>query len=202
MADASQPAGNYYDKYNTRNPIARRLMAGFLGAFDALAQQAAVGAALEVGCGEGELSLRLARRGLSVSAYDISADIVEEARRRAAQAGVDVTFGVAALEDLAGHAPAPLVVCCEVLEHVAAPEEALDILAGLARPYLLASVPREPIWRVLNMARGKYWGDLGNTPGHRNHWGRGAFLAFLSRRFRVIQTRAPLPWTMALCEAK
>ena len=28
------PAGNYYDKYRTRNPIARRLMQGFLAGFD------------------------------------------------------------------------------------------------------------------------------------------------------------------------
>ena len=28
-------AGNLYDKYHTRNPLARRLMAGFLGAFGA-----------------------------------------------------------------------------------------------------------------------------------------------------------------------
>ena len=29
------------------------------------------------------------------------------------------------------------------------------------------SVPREPIWRAANMARGKYLGALGNTPGPR-----------------------------------
>jgi len=26
------------------------------------------------------------------------------------------------------------------------------------------SVPREPLWRMLNMARGAYWKSLGNTP--------------------------------------
>ena len=31
-----QPAGNFYDKYNTRNPIARALMQGFLRAFEEL----------------------------------------------------------------------------------------------------------------------------------------------------------------------
>jgi hypothetical protein len=30
-------------------------------------------------------------------------------------------------------------------------------------------VPREPIWRIGNMARGRYLGDLGNTPGHIQH---------------------------------
>ena len=33
-------AGNVYDKYHTRNPVARRLMDGFLQSFDALLQLA------------------------------------------------------------------------------------------------------------------------------------------------------------------
>jgi hypothetical protein len=28
---------------------------------------------------------------------------------------------------------------------------------------LVASVPREPIWRVLNLLRGTYWRHTGNT---------------------------------------
>ena len=39
---------------------------------------------------------------------------------------------------------------------------------------LLVSVPREPLWRGLNMARGAYMRDLGNTPGHVNHWSKRA----------------------------
>ena len=82
------------------------------------------------------------------------------------------------------------------------PARAVDTLAGLAQPYLLASVPREPVWRVLNLARGKYLGSLGNTPGHVNHWSRAGFLALLSRRFDRVETRTPLPWTMALCRRR
>jgi 2-polyprenyl-3-methyl-5-hydroxy-6-metoxy-1,4-benzoquinol methylase len=201
MTDA-RPAGNYYDKYQTRNPIARYLMGNFLRAFDDLVARVPPGDAFEIGCGEGELSIRLARRGFALRACDISADIVDEARRRAAHAGVDIAFETAPIEALAGAPGAPLVVCCEVLEHLDDPEAGLDVLAGLAQPYLIASVPREPIWRALNMARGKYWSDLGNTPGHLQHWSRGAFVKFLERRFRVVERRSPLPWTMALCEVR
>ena len=42
-------------------------------------------------------------------------------------------------------------------------------------------MPREPLWRGLNMARGAYVKDLGNTPGHLNHWSRKAFVELLSR---------------------
>ena len=36
-------------------------------------------------------------------------------------------------------------------------------------------MPREPLWRGLNMARGAYLKDLGNTPGHVNHWSKRSF---------------------------
>lgn len=198
-----QPAGNHYDKYHTANPIARRLMQGFLDAFDALAARVPASPALEIGCGEGELSIRLARRGFSMRGFDISSEIVEEARRRAQQAGVEATFRTQPIEtiDVSTEA-APFVVCCEVLEHIDDPARGVDTLADLAQPWLLASVPREPVWRALNMARGKYLGDLGNTPGHINHWNRREFLELLSRRFEIVETRTPLPWTMALCKRR
>jgi 2-polyprenyl-3-methyl-5-hydroxy-6-metoxy-1,4-benzoquinol methylase len=203
MSPATQPAGNYYDKYRTANPIARRLMRGFLDAFDALVEHVPVSNALEIGCGEGELSIRLAQRGFRVRGCDISADIVEEARRRARAAQVEAAFWPQSIESIDVEAEAaPLVVCCEVLEHVDDPARAVDVLADLARPYLVASVPREPVWRMLNMARGKYLGALGNTPGHVNHWGRGAFLQLMARRFDVLQVRSPLPWTMVLCRRR
>ena len=198
-----QPAGNYYDKYRTANPIARHLMQGFLEAFDALSAQVPVSSALEIGCGEGELSIRLARRGFRMRGCDISADIVDEARRRAALAGLQATFRTQAIEtiDIAVES-APFVVCCEVLEHLENPERGVETLAQLARPWLLASVPREPLWRALNMARCKYLGALGNTPGHLNHWSRRGFLELLERNFEIVDTRAPLPWTMALCRRR
>lgn len=203
MSAAPQPAGNFYDKYRTGNPIARWLMDGFLGAFDSLCARVPVSAALEIGCGEGELSIRLARRGFQVRGCDISADIIDEARLRAKAARVDATFWTQPIESIDVAAErAPLVVCCEVLEHLDDPDRAVDILAELTLSHLLVSVPREPLWRVLNMARGKYLAELGNTPGHVNHWSRQAFLKLLERRFEVMDVRSPLPWTMALCRRR
>jgi 2-polyprenyl-3-methyl-5-hydroxy-6-metoxy-1,4-benzoquinol methylase len=192
--------GNVYDKYGTSNPIARRLVAGFLGQLDRLVERTAAHEAHEVGCGEGELAIRLARRGLCVRGSDAFPDVLEEARRRARTAEVEIEFESVPVEALVRerHA-AELIVCCEVLEHLEDPEEALEVLATLARPWLIASVPREPLWRALNLARLSYIGDLGNTPGHLNHWSRRAFVRFLTRRFEVVQVLSPLPWTMALC---
>ncbi len=198
----SQPAGNHYDKYHTRNPIARRLMQGFLSDFDLLSSRVPPGDVLEVGCGEGELSIRLARKGCRVRGCDIAPEVVEEARRRAESASVEVVFWAQGIQDLSEAEASELVICCEVLEHLEHPDAGLDTLAKLASPWLLTSVPREPIWRAMNMARGKYLDAWGNTPGHLNHWSRAGFLRFLSRRFDIVQVATPLPWTMALCRSR
>jgi hypothetical protein len=68
----------------------------------------------------------------------------------------------------------------------------------VAGRHLLVSVPREPLWRALNVARGAYVRDLGNTPGHVNHWSRRSFVDLLARHGEVAAVRSPFPWTMAL----
>ena len=50
-----------------------------------------------------------------------------------------------------------LATAIEVLEHVPDPEHTLAEMARCASTHLLVSVPREPLWRMLNMARGAYW---------------------------------------------
>jgi 2-polyprenyl-3-methyl-5-hydroxy-6-metoxy-1,4-benzoquinol methylase len=195
--------GNVYDKYGTRNPIARRLVAGFMSEFDRLVARSGAHEAHEVGCGEGELSVRLARAGLRVRGSDAFPQVLEEARERAGAAGVEIDFEAVPVEELdpERHA-AELVVCCEVLEHLEDPERGLEVLARLARPWLIASVPREPLWRGLNLARLSYVGKLGNTPGHLSHWSKRGFGRFLGERFEVLDVRSPLPWTMALCRVQ
>ena len=94
------------------------------------------------------------------------------------------------------------MLCCEVLEHVPDPARALAVLAALARPHLIVSVPREPLWRALNLARGRYWRALGNTPGHLQHWSTPAFLALLQQHLEVVELRTPLPWTIARCRVR
>jgi len=195
--------GNVYDKYASTNPIERRLMDGFFASLTALVGRTQAREAHEVGCGEGELTQRLARLGLDVRGTDYSAEVIAEARRRAAGAGLDLDFRTAPVQSLdPRYDAAELVVCCEVLEHLDDPAGALATLASLARPWLLVSVPREPLWRALNLARLKYVGDVGNTPGHLSHWSKRGFLDFLGSRVDVVEVRSPLPWTMALCRAR
>jgi hypothetical protein len=140
---------------------------------------------------------------LWVRGTDAFPQVLDDVRQRARVADAEISYEATPVEQLdpERHA-AELVVCCEVLEHLEDPVLALDVLAGLARPWLIASVPREPLWRALNVARLSYLRDLGNTPGHLNHWSKRGFVRFLENRIEVLEVRSPLPWTMALCRVR
>lgn len=195
--------GNVYDKYASRNPIERYLVDRFLTRFGALCEATGARDAFEVGCGEGTLSLELLRRGWDVRGADLEESVVRQANEAAAAAGFGRRFTAIDLYDLTPErGSADLVICCEVLEHVEDPVRALDVLVALARPWLLLSVPREPLWRVLNVARGKYLKRLGNTPGHVQHWTSGAFCRLVSRHAHIVTVSKPLPWTMVLCRTR
>lgn len=199
LRDYGNVGGNAYDKYGSANPIARRLMAGFLAAFDAMVDRARPNRAFEIGCGEGELSLRLLRRGIDARGFDVEEHVVAQANEASRAAGFGDRFETRSIYDLSpGEIDADLIVCCEVLEHLPDPARAIDILAAQKAGLVILSVPREPIWRAMNMARGKYLGQLGNTPGHLQHWSRKGFRRLAEARFDVVAERSPLPWTMLL----
>lgn len=193
--------GNVYNKYESRNPIARHLLRGFLRALDDLLARAGDGKVHEVGCGEGYLSVRMKRTGREVRGSDFSEQIIE--RARTIHGGVGIDFRVRSIYDLnAAEDAADTIVCCEVLEHLDQPERALARLAEVTRRSCILSVPNEPLWRLMNIARGKYWSEFGNTPGHVQKWSRRAFIRIVSQHFAVVEVRQPVPWTMVRCQPR
>jgi len=95
-----------------------------------------------------------------------------------------------------------LVVCCEVLEHLEKPRQGLAELARVARRNVILSTPREPLWRMLNVARLKYLKDLGNTPGHIQHFSRDNLVRLAEQCLSVKEVLMPLPWTIILGEPR
>lgn len=188
------PAGNHYDKYASTNPVERRMMRQFLDAFDAMVEPLSPLKVLEVGVGEGVILQRVARRfpGASVHGIDLPADhLREEWARR----GIQAEFGDATSLRFADD-EFDLVLAIEVLEHIPQPERALAEIARVCRGHVVVSVPREPIWRIGNMLRGRYIGAFGNTPGHVNHWSARRFRRAVGEYFAVEQSATPLPWTI------
>jgi len=93
---------------------------------------------LEAGCGVGAQTVTLAQRSpeASFTSVDVSAESIAEARRRVERAGVaNVELRQADIFALP-FAPASFdhAFVCFVLEHLARPVEALEILRGLLRP--------------------------------------------------------------------
>ena len=192
--------GNTYDKYGSTNPVVKRLMAGFERTLDELFAKAAPGSLLDVGCGEGVLTHRWAARIAPGRVVGIDLEdpaIQAEWEQRQAP---NLEYRVMKAERMPfAEGEFSLATAIEALEHVPDPEHTVAEMARVARGgHLLVSVPREPLWRVLNVARGAYLRDLGNTPGHVNHWSRRGFVDLLSRHGEVVETRSPFPWTMLL----
>jgi 2-polyprenyl-3-methyl-5-hydroxy-6-metoxy-1,4-benzoquinol methylase len=193
------PTGNTYDKYGSTNPFVRRLMNGFESTLDELWRKAAPGSILDVGCGEGVLTEQWADKLGSGRIVGIDLDDPKlkaewEKRRRAnleyrVEDATNLSFADNEF-DMAG--------AIEVLEHVPDPERTVSEMARVAKRWVLVSVPREPLWRGLNMARGAYLKDFGNTPGHINHWSKRSFVTMLSQHGTVEEVRSPFPWTMVL----
>jgi 2-polyprenyl-3-methyl-5-hydroxy-6-metoxy-1,4-benzoquinol methylase len=196
---AGVPAGNTFDKYSSTNPVVRRLMAGFERSLDELFAAAAPESVLDVGCGEGVLTERWAQRldTRPVVGVDLPDDkLAAQWQRRQAP---NLTFRSLSGDGLPfGDGEFDLAAAVEVLEHVPDPAATLGEMARVARRHLLVSVPREPVWRLLNVARGAYVRDLGNTPGHVNHWSRQRFVDLLAGHGTVTHVRSPFPWTMVL----
>ncbi len=192
--------GNTYDKYGSTNPVVRRLMARFEGTLDELFTQADPQSLLDVGCGEGVLTHQWAQR-LGDERRVVGIDLDDPALHAewAKRTAPNLEYRVMKAENLPfGDAEFDAATAIEVLEHVPDAEHTVAEMARVAKRWLLVSVPREPLWRGLNMARGAYWKDLGNTPGHVNHWSKRSFVALLSRHGEVVQARSPFPWTMLL----
>jgi ubiquinone/menaquinone biosynthesis C-methylase UbiE len=88
---------------------------------------------LEVGCGDGFLAARLARRIPDVMALDIDAPVLERARARFATAPVRWTHGDVMTATLPDHG-FDAVVSNAALHHIADSRAALQRLAALVRP--------------------------------------------------------------------
>lgn len=193
--------GNTYDKYASRNPIEKKLMEGYIATLTSFVKKANPGSIHEVGCGEGYWVIQWIQAGYSVKGSDFSSQIIDIARQNAIQAGISSDpFSPRSIYDMVpGEDGADLVVCCEVLEHLVDPTRALQVLRVITGSHLILSVPQEPVWRMLNVLRGKYWSERGNTPGHIQHWSKQGFIRFVADYFQVTEIQSPLPWTMLLC---
>lgn len=199
MTQEPVPTGNTFDKYGSQNPVVRKLMAGFESRLEQLWEQAAPASILDVGCGEGVLTAQWADKLAQGRIVGIDLDDPKLKAEWQKRQRANLEYRVEDATNLSfADGEFDMATAIEVLEHVPDPERTVAEMARVAKNWVLVSVPREPLWRGLNMARGAYWKDLGNTPGHVNHWSKRSFTAMLARHGTIQEVRSPFPWTMVL----
>jgi 2-polyprenyl-3-methyl-5-hydroxy-6-metoxy-1,4-benzoquinol methylase len=184
-----------YEKFQTGNPLVRRLIERFYGKVGSIVGQLSSEVVLDAGCGEGETIERL--DGLlsgSITGVDLNQEAVDFAAGRI-PAG---SFQVADLTALPFDDDSfDLVLCLEVLEHIPEPSLALAELVRVCRGDIVVSVPSEPWFRLGSLARGKYLKGWGNHPEHINHWNPRSLRDFLQTGAEVVSVERSTPWLVA-----
>jgi ubiquinone/menaquinone biosynthesis C-methylase UbiE len=190
--------GNHAQKYTARNPAIRWLTQRWVANLDRVFGQVAAdpagrpGRSLEVGCGEGVVAAKMHRRFGEVVALDLpDAGLRADWRRHRGPRFLHADAQALPFDDDRFE----VVVAAEVLEHLPDPARGLAEMARVGRRHLVLSVPQEPVFRSCNLLAGRYLRELGNTPGHLNHWSRRGFVRFVAQVAEVREVTSPFPWT-------
>ena len=186
------------EKYSSRNPISRFLVRNFFRSLGEVLDMTE-GKVLDVGAGAGDaymfLPAEVKQRG--VVAVEPNSAYFERMSKIAPELEqVEGSIYELPFEDKSFDT----VMCSEVLEHLSEPDRGMRELVRVCRRWLVVSVPREPLWRVLNMVRGAYLSSFGNTPDHLQHWTKRGFVQWVGGHAGVKEVRCPLPWTIVLAE--
>lgn len=193
-----------HEKYDSKNPIAQKMINGFMNSIKELTANIPIeiNSVTECGCGQGHVNRLLEQLfpDAELKGFDICKKDLQIANDE--KVNPQTILYEKSIYDIDENEQADLVVCCEVLEHLTDPNQALKKMAELNAKYYLFSVPNEPLWRILNCLRGKYLKDWGNTPDHRNHWSTRKFKQFVSQQLKPVEVRRPLPWNMILSRPK
>ncbi len=199
--------GNTFDKYNSSNFLINAIMRGFTKTLVNFVDISHPSSINEIGCGEGYWTLYWKSyfgTNFHSRGCDFSQITIDIAKKNAVESGFDSNiFKQKSIYDLeAEDEHADLIICTEVLEHLEDPALALEKLQEITQKNIILSVPNEPIWRISNLMRLKYVSELGNTPGHLQHWSKASFVKLVSKYFTVLDCKQPFPFTIVLAKKK
>ncbi len=184
-------------KYKSRNPIQRALIDRFLEEVSSLVGGLPIRTLLDAGCAEGFVLKQLSQNSPHLMVQGV--DVDEAALGRARNFHPTLSFKVADIYRLPFRSDSfDLVLCNQVLEHLADPQQALIELLRVSRAYCLLSVPHEPFFRLANLLRGKSITRLGNDIGHFHNWSEAAFVRLVRPHLEIVTVRKSFPWLIVL----
>lgn len=188
-------------KYMKQNPLRQYFINQYLQTVAELASLVSAKTILDVGCGEGFVVQHLKENlpDPRLTGIDIEIDVLKVAQYQ----NPTSNFALASAYNL----PIPtqdydLVLCNEVMEHLEFPVKVLQELKRVGKEHFILSVPREPHYRLANMAAGANWSRWGDDEDHCQRWTRHQFIKLLDQQFDVLEIRHPFPWIMVLCKKR
>jgi len=182
--EASAPStyqSTNHHKYTVDNALYQWHLQAFLDKLHQMLDAANPETVLDAGCGEGFVANHLAEKDphLDITGIDLSEGAIGYARDHFGHRARFLTGSIFDLPFKDNQFDA--VVCSEVLEHLAAPDQAVHELLRVARSHVLITVPREPYFQWLNTV-GQSLG-ISPDPGHVNFWTKAGFRRFMGAHF-------------------
>jgi len=189
---------DFYDHVRSKNPLVSYMLGSYFGTLERRLSALSVSNSVDVGCGKGYVTqyvhLLMGHMPLGIDCDD---EKLVLAKKTYPHLRFEKGNGTRLhLEDNSFD----LVIATEVLEHQDLPDNMLRELGRVSRNYAFLSVPNDPIWRIANILRGKYLNDLGNPPGHIQHWSRKSFERLLLDHFSEVDVESVMVWNIALCK--
>jgi SAM-dependent methyltransferase len=186
------------DKYANKNFIHQMTLGRFFDAVAGEIKALAPRRVMEFGCGEGLFLRELKARGVQFPEL-LGVDLRQDAIDYARTLHPDYRFECVDLFKMDATPGAyDLIICSQVLEHLPRPELFLKRLVEFKPRRLLLTVPWEPWFRLMNLARGRDLRHWGNHPEHINHWGPAAFREFAAAHCPVRSMRTSFPFIILM----
>jgi 2-polyprenyl-3-methyl-5-hydroxy-6-metoxy-1,4-benzoquinol methylase len=190
-----------YRKYTSKNPIQKFLINNFLRTVFECLEGLSINSILDAGCGEGFILSEFNDRGIGRVLEGI------DSSQESLNTGKELFPYLTLHQGDVYHLPYEdnsfdLVICTEVMEHLAEPDKVLNEIVRISGLYCLFSVPNEPAFMISNLLRGKNITRLGNDIEHLQHWSSRAFEKFVSRKLKILAVKKPFPWTVVLSKKR